>query len=229
MRVIVNQNRVTKMASRTRRVMTIGLAMLVFSVVLSLNRYTIVAAYGVMLAGLVVINIALAVGGKYIQNPRVDQLLDKVLKGLESNSRVYSLASPADQVVVSPAGLITLTLKPQEGQITCRRDKWSRRWTFRLLLRSLFGSRLGNPTRQAQKEAASLKKWLAARLPGVEVAIQPVIVFAHPSVELRLEDPVVPAMPLTELRAFLRERMTRRDVDPTTLQALTDLFDEQAA
>ena len=49
MRVIVNQNRVTKMASRTRRVMTIGLAMLVFSVVLSLNRYTIVAAYGLSL------------------------------------------------------------------------------------------------------------------------------------------------------------------------------------
>jgi hypothetical protein len=228
MRVIINQPRVDKMASRTRRLMTVGLVMLVFSVFLSTNRNTIVAAYGVMLVGLVVVNIGLAIGGKYVQNPRVDQILDKVLKGLETNSRLYSLVSPADQVVVSPAGLLTLTLKPQEGQITCRGDRWSRRWTFRLLFGALFRSRLGNPTRQAQKEAAALKKWLAARLPGTEVPIQPVIVFAHPSAELHIEQPVVPVVPLSELRAFLRQHTDHRVLDQATLKTIMELFDEQA-
>lgn len=229
MRVITNHTRVNKMASRTRRLMTVGLVMLVFSVLLSTNRNTILPAYAVMLVGLVVVNIGLAIGGKYIQNPRVDQILDKVLKGLESNSRLYSLVSPADQVVVSPAGLFTLTLKPQDGDISCHGDRWSRRWTFKLLLRSLFGSRLSNPTRQAQKEAASLNKWLAAELPGTETPIQPVIVFAHPAAQLHLEDPVVPVVPLAELRAYLREQTERRVLDQTTLKAITDLFDQQVA
>lgn len=229
MRVIVNQTHVNKMAGRTRRLMTIGLVMLVFSIFLSTNRTTILAAYGVMLVGLVVVNIGLAIGGKYIQNPRVDQILDKVLKGLESNSRLYSLTSPADQIVVSQAGLFTLTLKPQEGQITCRGDKWSRRWTLMLLFKTLFRSRLGNPTRQALKEAASLKKWLATHLPGVELPVQPVIVFAHPAVQLHLESPVVPVVPLAELRAFLREQTERRVLDQSTQKAITDLLDEQVA
>lgn len=229
MRVIVNEARVSKMASRIRRLMTVGLVMLVFSIFLSTNRNTIVAAYGVMLVGLVVVNIGLAIGGKYIQNPRVDQILDKVLKGLESNSRLYSLSSPADQVIVSPAGLFTLTLKPQQGQITCRGDKWSQRWTFGLLFRSLFGSRLGNPTHQAQKEAASLKKWLGTHLPDVQVPIQPVVVFAHPAAELHVEQPLVPVVALAGLRAFLREQMERRVIDQTTVTALTDLLDEQVS
>ena len=229
MRVIVNQARVNKMAVRTRRLMTMGLVMLVFSILLSVNSYTIVAAYVVMLVGLVVVNIGLAIGGKYIQRPRVDQMLDKVLKGLETNSRLYSLVSPADQVIVSPAGLTTLTLKSQDGQITCRGDKWSRRWTFKLLLRSLFGSRLGNPTHQAQKDAAALKKWLAAELPGVEAPIQSVIVFAHPSAELHLEELVVPVVALDGLRAFLREQTDHRVVNQATQTALMELFDKQAS
>lgn len=163
-----------------------------------------------------------------MQRPRADQLLDKVLKGLEGSSRLYALVLPADHVILSPAGLFTLTLKSQDGQITCRGDTWRRRWSLTSMFRSLFGARLGNPTRQARKDAAALKKWLSSRLPDVEVPIQPVIVFAHPRADLKLEEPSVPVVRLDELKSYLREATRSSVLDRATLQSLTELFDQQA-
>jgi len=231
MRSIINEPRLKKRADRGRRIMTAGIVMLVFSVFLSLNRQTIVAAYVVMLAGLILVNIGSTVGGKLVRQTRPDQILDRALKGLDHGSRLYSYLLPAEHVLLSQAGLITITIRVQDGQISCNGDKWRRRLTPGLLLRALFEAPLGNPGRLARNDAAAVGRWVASHLPDrcAQVPVQPLIVFVHPKAVLQLRDPAVPAVTLSDLKAYLRQATENKAVDHPTLKSLTDLCDELAA
>jgi len=229
MRVIINEPLVVKRSTWGRRIMTFGFVILVLAALLSFNRLTLVQAYAVMLAGLIILNVGLFVGGKWMRKPRPDETLDKALKGLNHGSRLYSYLLPADHVLLSPPGLYVLTLVFQDGQITAQGDKWRRRLGLTGSLRALFEPRLGNPSREARNEAAKVESWVRARLPDANVPVQPVIVFANPNARLQLEEPSVPAIALADLKAHLRAALKGKPLPQATLQALTDLCDEQAA
>ena len=229
MRVIVNEPLVEKRSTWGRRLMSLGVAILLFAVFLSFNRQTVWRAYGVMLVGLIVLNVGTAIGGKWMRQPRGDQILDKALKGLDHGSRLYNYLLPVDHVLLSPAGLFVLTLKTQDGQIIGQGEKWQRRLNLLGSISALFETKLGNPSRQARKEVAKVQSWLHTRLPDAEVPIHPVIVFVNPKAQLRLEEPSVPAVALADLKAHLRAALKEKLLPQATLKALTDLCDEQAA
>jgi hypothetical protein len=229
MRVMVNEPLIANRSTWGRRIMSLGFVALLFAVLLSLNRQTVLGAYGVMLVGLITINIGVFIGGKWMRDPRADQLLDKALKGLNHGSRLYNYLLPVDHVILSPPGLFVLTLKFQDGQITGQGEKWRRRLNLWGSFRALFEPPLGNPGRQARKETAKVQSWLDAHLPDAEVPVQPVIVFANPKAQLQLEEPSVPAVALADLKGYLRAALKEKSLPQATLQALTDLCDEQPA
>lgn len=227
MRVIVNEPLVESRSTWGRRIMSVGFAVLLFAILLSFNQQTVLGAYGVMLLGLMILNVGLFVGGKWMRKPRADEMLDKALKGLNHGSRLYNYLLPADHVLLAPGGLFVLTLKFQDGQITGRGDKWRRRLDLWGSIRALFEPRLGNPSRQARKEAARVQAWVQTHLPEVEVPVRPIIVFVHPKAQLQLEEPSVPAVALADLKAYLRTTQKENPLPQATLKALTDLCDEQ--
>jgi hypothetical protein len=229
MRVIVNEPLVQKRSTWGRRIMSFGFAILLLAVFLSFNRLTLLQAYGVMLAGLIILNIGLFIGGKWMRKPRPDQLLDKAMKGLNHGSRLYNYLLPVDHVLLAPSGLYVLMLKFQDGRIISQGDKWRRRLGLLDSIRALFEPRLGNPVRQARSEAARVQTWLHARLPDLEVPVHPLIVFANPKAELQLEEPTVPAVALADLKGYLRAALKEKALPQATLEALTNLCDEQAA
>jgi hypothetical protein len=229
MRVIINEPLVAKRSTWGRRILSVGFAALVFGVLLSLRRQTVLSAYGVTVAGLILVNAGAIVGGKWIRDPRPDEILDKALKGLNHGSRLYNYLLPVDHVLVSSVGLFVLTLKTQDGQIIGHGDKWQRRLNLWGSFMAMFESKLGNPSRQARNEAAKVQGWLHTHLPDAEVPIRPVIVFVNPKAQLRLEEPSVPAFALADLKGYLRTALKEKSLPQTTLQALTDLCDEQAA
>ncbi|MGC8787333.1 MAG: nuclease-related domain-containing protein, partial [Anaerolineae bacterium] len=163
-----------------------------------------------------------------LRDPRFDQELGKVLKGLNQGLRLYHYVLPADHVLLSPASIFVLLVKPQEGQISCHGGKWHYRFNLGRFLRTLFEERLGNPTKQAQREAEKLQRFLAKHLPDSDIPIQPVIVFSHPKAELDIVEPVVPVVHIGDLKSYLRNATAKKALRQETLQALTDLFDEQA-
>jgi hypothetical protein len=228
MRVIVNEPLVAKRSTWGRRIMSVGFAALVLAVLLSLKRETVLSAYGVMVAGLILVNVGAIYGGKWIRDPRPDQSLDKALKGLNHGSRLYNYLLPVDHVLVSSVGLFVLTLKAQDGQIIGHGEKWQRRLNLWGSFTAMFESKLGNPSRQARNEVAKVQDWLHAHLPETEVPVRPVIVFVNPKAQLRLEEPSVPAFPLADLKGYLRTALKDKSLPQTTLKALTDLCDEQA-
>lgn len=228
MRVIVNEPLITKEATTARRIITIGLVLLFAAMVLSFNPRSLLAAYLIMLLGIILLNWGAIRGNKWLRDPRFDQELGKVLKGLNQGLRLYHYVLPADHVLLSPAGLFVLLVKPQEGQISCHGEKWRHRFNLGRFLRTLFEERLGNPTKQAQLQVEKLRRFLAEHLPDAEVPIQPVIVFSHPKAELDITEPVVPVMRIGDLKAYLRNATAKKALRQDTLKTLADLFDEQA-
>jgi hypothetical protein len=228
MRVIVNEPLVKKQATTARRAITIGLMLLFAAMVLSFNPRSILAAYLIMLVGIILLNWGAIRGNKWLRDPRLDQELGKVLKGLNQGLRLYHYVLPADHVLLSPAGLFVLLVKPQEGHISCHGEKWRHRFNLGRFLRTLFEERLGNPTKQALQEAEKLRRFIAKHLPDIEVPIQPLIVFSHPKAELEIVEPVVPVMYIGELKAYLRSATAPKNLRQETLKTLTSLFDEQA-
>jgi hypothetical protein len=229
MRVIVNEPLVAKRSDWGRRIMSVGFVALILAIVLSLKRETVVSAYGVMLAGLILVNAGAMYGGKWIRNPRPDQILGKALKGLNHGSRLYNYLLPVDHVLLCSVGLFVLTLKAQDGQIIGRGDKWQRRLNLWGSLMAMFESKLGNPGHQARKEAAKVQGWLRTYLPDAEVPVRPLIVFTNPKAQLYLDEPSVPALASGDLKGHLRTALKEKSLPQTTLKALTDLCDEQAA
>ena len=229
MRVIVNEPLVEKRSTWGRRLMSLGVAILLFAVFLSFNRQTVWGAYAVMLVGLIVLNVGTAVGGKWMRQPRGDQILDKALKGLDHGSRLYNYLLPVDHVLLSPAGLFVLTLKTQDGQIIGQGEKWQRRLNLLGSISALFETKLGNPSRQARKEVAKVQSWLHARLPDAEVPVHPVIVFVNPKAQLRLEELTVPALRLADLKAYLRANIGKTMVQRNTLETLAALCEERSS
>ena len=229
MRVTVNEPLVAKRSSRGRRIMILGFAVMLVAVVLSFNELSLLRSYGIMVVGLVLINIGLYYGGKWMRDPREEQILDKSLKGLNHGSRLYSYLLPSDHVLLASPGFFVLTLKFQDGRITAEGDKWQRHLSLGSSLRALFEPRLGNPGQQALKEASKVESWVKEHLPDAEVPVRPVVVFVNPKAKLQLEGASVPAVALDDLKAFLRTALKDKPLPAATLQALTDLCDEQAA
>jgi hypothetical protein len=227
MRVIVNEDWVKRRATTAHRGVLVGVGLLVAAAVLSFNPSYVVRAYGLIIPGVILASWASRAGDKWLREPRADQALAKALKGLTHGFRLYSYVLPAEQVILSPAGLFVLKVKHQVGRISCHGGKWHRPLTLQRVWRFLPEEPLGNPTKQVQDEMESMERFLS-QLPNADVPMSPVIVFTESEADLEIVEPTVPVMPLGELKAYLRRASKGQALAKQTHKALLDLFDEQA-
>jgi len=226
MRTVVNQALITKQATRARRAIILAIAMLLLAAVLSFNPQFLLPAYIIMILGSVVLHWGGRSIGKWIGEPRIDQSLAKALKNVDHGYQLYSYVLPADHVIIGPPGLFVLKVKPHDGNISCRGDKWHRAFEWRHLWRFLSQESLGNPTKQVNEEVAKTRRFLSEHLPDVNVPVHPLIVFVNPEAHLEIVEPQVPVLHLRDLKAYLRKAEHGDAIPGKTLQALITLFDE---
>ena len=107
-----------------------------------------------------------------------------------------------DHVLVGPTGIWALEAKHHVGMVQCVGDAWG------YMRRGPGGvpreGHIGNPSQQARHSAEALTRYLQRR--GVAHAVEPVVVFTHPQVELTLERPTVAVLRAAEVRAFVTEQ-----------------------
>ena len=92
----------------------------------------------------------------------------------------------------------------QGKTIQYRDGKWKHCMGWQGIFFWLAGDSLGNPSKEAAGEADMLQRYLAKKLPGVEVPIQPVIVFGNSSAEVDAGDCPIPALHYKKLKDWLR-------------------------
>ncbi|CAG0932070.1 hypothetical protein TFLX_02440 [Thermoflexales bacterium] len=191
-----------------------------------LGRYFNFAGMGVLLLGLIInLNmrleglllsvLALIVGftlyqvGMYYtlrfgRPDRPDQVLVKALKGFDNRYHLFQFTSPAGNVLVTPNACFAFTIKMQGKGILYRQGKWQHQIGWQRFFLWLASDSLGNPSTEAASEARALQRYLAKKLPGVEVPIQPVIVFGSPTAIVDAADSPIPALHYKKLKDWLR-------------------------
>ena len=126
----------------------------------------------------------------------------RVLQNLDSSFKVVNdIVLPGDRqnidhIVIGSIGTFVIETKNHNGYIKCVEDNWSREKVGRR--GTVYDASIGNPSRQAKRNAVMLKKWLESENIDVDY-IEAVVVFTNEDVELNLIKPTVKVVQVTDL------------------------------
>jgi Nuclease-related domain len=117
-----------------------------------------------------------------------------VLQELDSSFKVFNdIVLPGDRqnidhIVVGSVGTFVIETKNHNGIIKCYEDNWSGEKVGRR--GTVYAANIGNPSKQAKRNAVVLKNWLQSE--NIDVGyIVAVVVFTNDDVELKLVKPTV--------------------------------------
>ena len=206
MQVVVNQKFLDRRSLYARVGTWGGIAALTIGFGISFLPEYIMVSWFALILGLTAFNIGHYNSSRYVTRPREDEILAYGLKGLDHRFRLlnYMKETPnASHVLVGPSGVYPIHIRRDEGTITNKGNKWSRKPNLAVFLRTLFEGGLGNPTNDALREAGVVRRFLMKSLgeeAGTAIPITPMIVFSEQRVKLDLQGPAVPVFTPRERR-----------------------------
>ena len=145
----------------------------------------------------------------------------RVLQNLDSSFKVINdIVLPGDgqnidHVVIGSTGTFVIETKNHNGIIKCYGDDWSRKKVGRR--GTVYDAGIGNPSKQAKRNAVVLKNWLESE--NIDVGyINAVVVFTNDNVELKLIRPTVKIVSVNDLLGVFNNgesnfRMTQDKID----------------
>lgn len=232
MQAITNQ---TYLRRRARIVWLLMLGGIVTMVVGGIRYYrggdpAFTTPLALILGGLIVGNIGLFLGRRWLRKPRPDEILENALGELSNQYRLYNYTSPASHLLISPTGVYVLTVQPQYGRITYDGRRWRRHRHWMQSFLEMNFNRLGNPTKRAVKQANQVRAFISEALPDQEVPVHGVIVFTHPRADVDAVDGSVPVAHVQDLKTVLRETMKEQSggLRRRQRQHLQQILDAQA-
>jgi hypothetical protein len=216
----------------------VGLLILIGGLIFSFQQisggiqggYAVIVVYAALLIGFILSNVGIFLANRWLREPRADQLLEKVLKSFDNRYRLYNYCLPARHVLLTPAGLVVLLMKRQDGEITVEGDRWRRKFTFMRLLRFFVEEGLGNPTEEVRHETGLMRTLLAEEMPETDIPVIPLVVFTAPEakLELDIQNPSVPVVHVSDLKAQVRELGQERALPTKTYKQLVQILDDTA-
>lgn len=210
MRIITNEEFIQRRGKIARWASLIGLGILFLGLIASLNEQYLYLSLVALLIGFVLANIGSFNANRYLKEPRPDQVLAKVLRGFDNNYHLYSYTAPIPHVLLTPSRVYALMVKTQDGVIRHQGNRWRRDFGLRRILFFFGEEALGNPTRDARAEAERLQRDLEKAFGEEAPPVEPLIVFTHPSVQLKVTEPPagetddVPAMTGKDMKKYVR-------------------------
>ena len=231
MQVYRNDSYIQKRAKLGRYANLGGMGILLFGLIVNLTMQV----EGMLLSMLaLIIGFALYQVGMYYtlrfgRPERPDQVLVKTLKGFDNRYSLFQFTSPAGNVLVTPQACLVFALKMQSGSISYESGKWKHNLGWQKFFLWLAGDSLGNPTKEAVLEVDQLARYINKKLPGVEVPLQPVIVFANPSAVVEAGECPIPALHHKKLKDWLRGPGKAGNLSPAVHDQLIGLLSPPSA
>lgn len=162
--------------------------------------------------GMIASQIGIPMRNRWDRRPRMDEVLDSALKGLDKRYAVFHYSLGAKHVLFSPAGVFALIPRLESGKIRYTNGTWTRTTPRKRRIFRRGGTRkIRGIERQSRTEITRASK-------NVEVnplSIRALIVFVHPGAALQAEGAPSPAAHVKKLKPGLR-KMTKAE----TLSAL---------
>jgi hypothetical protein len=181
-----------------------------------------------LLVGFILSNVGIYFTNRWGRSPRPDEMLDKSLKGMSRDYRLYHFGLPAPHVLLTPSGLQVLVVRYEGGRYAVKDEKWRQSFSVLRALNFMGREGLGNPTKDADYQVDRMRQFLVKHAPELEeVPVEPIIVFVADNVVLDVEDSRVPIQRAAKLKGFLRAE-TKKPLPSDTRRMLTELLDSAA-
>lgn len=181
-----------------------------------------------LLVGFLISSIGMYYVNRWGRSPRPDEVLDRSLKGLGREYKLYHFALPAPHVLLTPGGPLVLVIKFEAGEFTVDEDKWRQRFSAMRILGFMGREGLGNPTKDAGYFVDRMRQFLEKNLPDVEdVPVSAAIVFTADKVVLNVGETSIPPLRASKLKGYLRSQATKA-LPQDTWERLESLFDATA-
>jgi hypothetical protein len=231
MQVYRNDQLIQRRAKLGRYANLGGMGILLLGLILNLSMQTegLLLSMLALIVGFALYQVGMYYTLRFGRPDRPDQILQKSLKGFDNRYLLFQYTGPAGNVLVTPNACFAFTIKMQGNGIQYRNGKWKHNLGWQKWFLWLAGDSLGNPTKEAVAEAEVLRRFIAKKLPGLEVPIQPVILFGNATAEVDAGDSAVPALHFKKVKDWLRGPGKSGDLKPGARDQLIGLLSPPSA
>jgi hypothetical protein len=206
MKTVTNEKRIARNAKIGNWSTLAGLAALGVGLYISIKQPAyIFYSFVCLLVGILLSNVGLYHATRWVRRPRADEVLTTALKGFDKRYYLYNYLLPVNHVLLSPSGLFVIVARNQDGPIYYADGRWRQKFNlFRAF--GLAGEAVGDPLRDAARDARKMQKFLAERAPQAgEVTVQALVVFTNAKADLHVQAPPLPVLDGKELKDHLRQ------------------------
>ncbi len=234
--ILRDEARIARMRRISQYTSLLGIAALIAGMVIAFTNPERFFVYELLalMVGWLLSQVGIYLGHRYLRRPRPDEAIDKEVRRVAKNGRMYHYLLPAPHVLLLPQGIVIFVAKFQGGQIKVTNDKWRQTGLGFLNFRKLFGGEaIGNPTKEAQAMVGAVANFLRQNAPQVEeVPMAPIIVFTSDGTQnIEVENSSVPVVHYKKLRGYLRQQWQKGGLPPLPqkdYEAIRAAFDEKA-
>ena len=201
MQQYINSAKVKRNARIARILSFGGLAVMGIGLLISFRSpYRIDLVLGLFLVGILGSQIGLPMRNRWDRRPRIDEILDAALKGLDQRFAIFHYSLGARHVLVCPGGVFAVIPRVENGLISYSDGSWTRTTNKRGLLRR------GGDEIDTWHRGRDFLRSRSSRLSSQPAfAVRPFIVFLHAGAEMDIRESPELATHLKKLKASLRK------------------------
>jgi hypothetical protein len=201
MRQHINSAKVKRNALLSRILSFGGLGIMGLGLLISFRPpYRIDLVLGLFLVGILASQIGLPMRNRWDRRPRIDEILDGALKGLDQRFAIFHYSLGARHVLICPGGVFAVIPRVEDGVINYSDGSWTRTTSRGGLFRRAGTRRI----RGIEQEAASEVDRAASFL-NLPFAVRPFIVFLHAGAEMEVREGPEIATHIKKLKSAVRK------------------------
>jgi hypothetical protein len=197
-----------------------GLGVMGMGFVLSLRQsYDVTQVFTTFLLGMLASQIGLPLVNRWGRHPRIDEVLDGALRGLDTRHALFHYSLGVDHALICPGGVFALIPRTEAGRIEYGPDGWLR--TRRPRRGQGRPRKLRGLERAAEVELSALRRRLT-RLLGSQAPpeVGAILVFLHSQAEVVEQGAPLPAVHVKKLKGMLRKLPKRPSLGEQAIEQL---------
>jgi hypothetical protein len=228
MQTVTNTRLVESRGKWGKRLPWIGIALLFGAVFMPFRPELEPWSLPVMLLGFVLTNVGMFYFNRYVRPPLPQEVLEKELKGLDNRYQLFNYLGPVEHVLITPTGILAITMRRMAGDIRCTGEKWSMKTGLLSKLRFFSEDQLGNPSYDLRRDVSKLQKLMEAGLPDVAgekpVPIGGFVFFSDPGANLSITDVTVRVLSTKTIKDYLRKLATGERISPARAESIAKVL-----